>query len=150
VKGNGAYAYMSSPSIYTEDLGVSICDKVASGEWTLRQIAESEGISAAVILKWAANLSEFRERYARAVDIGADARFEALADDLSVEPPKDTFGRVDSGWVNWKRLQTDTKKWALSKQVPKKYGERAHHEHTGPDSGPMQFVVKSILDEGAK
>ena len=49
-------------------------------------------------------------------------------------------------WINRCRLQVDTRKWLMSKLVPKKYGDK--QLHTGADGeGPAVFVLKSILDK---
>ena len=69
--------------------------------------------------------AEFSKKYHEAREIGLDKSFEnmlqecdiALADDPKKAPL-------------WK-LYIDTKKWTLSKQLPKKYGDKQEIEHTG-------------------
>lgn len=39
------------------------------------------------------------------------------------------------------RVQIDTRKWIMSKLMPKKFGDKIQAEHTGQDGGPMQFSV---------
>jgi len=101
---------------------------------TLRETAENNTISASLILLKVSRDKEFAEQYARAMSIRTDRDFETLEDDLKVTPPmvSTKFGEyVDAGWVAWKRLQVDTRKWALSKRNPKKYGEKIQNEHSG-------------------
>ena len=45
-----------------------------------------------------------------------------------------------------KRVQIDTRKWMLSKMLPKVYGDRLTTEHTGAEGGPVQ-VELSVFDQ---
>jgi hypothetical protein len=72
-----------------------------------------------------------------------DLEFEQLIDDLDQSPERTKFG-IDPAWVQWKRLKVDTLKWALSKRVPKKYGDRVDHNVDGQIA--VTFSAKSILD----
>ena len=123
---------------WTPELAQSILESIESGG-TLRQAAKSHDISPALILKKVSLDESFRERYARVLELRADADFEALMDTILEEPERNNFGSVDNGWVQWKRLQIDTVKWALSKRIPKKYGELMQHEHSG------ELGIKAIL-----
>jgi len=71
------------------------------------------------------------DQYAHAREIGNDAEFEALTEFAAQLPETGPSGAVDAGYVAWMRLQVDTRKWALSKKAPKKYGDRTEVEHTG-------------------
>lgn len=115
---------------WTPELEQSVLESIESGK-TIRQAAESNGISAALILKKVSLDAIFREQYTRVIELRTDSDFEQLMDQLLEEPRKTDFGTVDSGWVNWKRLQIDTIKWALSKRNPKKYGEKQSLEVSG-------------------
>ena len=42
--------------------------------------------------------------------------------------------------------RTDTRKWILSKLVPKKYGNRVTAEITGADGGPVQTEELSSME----
>jgi hypothetical protein len=68
------------------------------------------------------------EAYARARDARNDVMAEALQDLADEQPPTDSFGKVDSGWVAWQRNRVDTRKWLLSKMAPKKYGDASRVE----------------------
>lgn len=43
-----------------------------------------------------------------------------------------------------KRLQIDTKKWLLSKVLPKIYGDKVTQEHTGADGGPIAIAAVNL------
>lgn len=124
---------------FSPDQAARICTALAEDGLTLRQIAKQENISAALILKNVANDEAFREQYTRAMELRQECDFEAFGDEIKEEPERGKFG-IDPAWVQWKRLQIDTRKWALSKRNPKKYGERIQNEHTGKDGGAIQIV----------
>jgi len=109
---------------WTPEFEQAILNDIESG-LTLKQVAEKNGISKALILKNVRASQRFCDLYARAMDIRTDSDFEHLADELSVEPERTRTG-IDAAWVNWKRLQIDTIKWALSKRNPKKYAENTN------------------------
>ena len=44
------------------------------------------------------------------------------------------------------RLRVDTRKWILSKLVPKKYGTKVTAEITGADGGPVQTEEMSTME----
>lgn len=115
---------------WNESVKTQVLDDLESG-MTLREAAERSGISASLIIWKATRDDEFAKQYARVIAIRTDRDFESLEDDLKVEPPtvSTKYGEyVDAGWVAWKRLQVDTRKWALSKRNPKKYGEKLNLE----------------------
>ena len=52
--------------------------------------------------------------------------------------------------VALRRLQIDTKKWVLSKMLPKVYGDKVVQEHTGAGGGPIQMAavnLKNLSDD---
>jgi hypothetical protein len=49
-----------------------------------------------------------------------------------------------------KRVQIDTRKWMLSKMLPKIYGDKLTQEHTGANGGPIAMAavdLKNLSDE---
>ncbi len=111
-----------STAIQWESIEQSILQDIESG-LTLRQVAANHDISCALILKKATVNPSFREQYTRALDLRTEQDFEHLMDTV-LEAPERTDKGIDPAWVNLKRLQVDTIKWALSKRNPKKYADR--------------------------
>ncbi len=116
-----------------------VCSLIADG-YTLRQIAQKIDCGLGTISQWAAEDAKFAELYARA----KMARLEAMADelvDISDEGVNDWYDReLDSGGVVQapdhehiarSKLRVDTRKWLLSKLVPKQYGDKLAVEHSG-------------------
>ncbi len=120
-------------SAYTPELGDQICEMIATADMSLREVARQLGIPHTNILLWATRDKEFADQYARAREIRDEASMEAM-DDLQNEQPQTTRFGVDQGWVQWKRLQVDTRKWQLGKRQPKKYGDRLALEHDVSDN----------------
>lgn len=117
------------PSIYTEELASRICERLATGE-SLRKICEDPEMPArSTVRAWALDNKAFSDQYARAREIGWTDIAEDLldiADDQQGDPSRD-------------RLRVDTRKWLLSKMLPKVYGEKTTTEVSGPNGGPVQI-----------
>ncbi len=112
---------MGSP-VQWEAIEQSVLADIESG-LTLRQVASNHDISCALILKKTVANPSFREQYTRAMELRTEQDFEHLMD-ITLEQPAMTDKGIDPAWVNLKRLQVDTIKWALSKRNPKKYADR--------------------------
>lgn len=122
------------PSTYTEEMGEKFCERLAAGE-SLRSIcSDPEMPSAPTIYTWIDRFPPFAERYARARSAQTEAMLEEMleiADSTKIDPQD-------------KRVRIDTRKWAMSKLRPKKYGEKLDLEHSGPDGGAIK--VENTMD----
>jgi hypothetical protein len=114
------------PSTFTQEVADTICGRLAEGE-SLRSICSDDDMpSKTTVCKWLASDAHpgFADQYARAREAQADHEFDGLCA-LADEPPeKKPDGSVDPGWVQHQKLRIDTRKWALSKLAPKKYGDK--------------------------
>jgi hypothetical protein len=133
---------------YSKEIAEEICERLAQGE-SLRAIcADGHLPSEAAVRQWDMdNRDGFSTHYARARAIG----YERLAEDIVeiADAPVGSLdnGATDSGAVNKQRLQIDSRKWLLSKMLPKKYGDKVTTEVTGADGGPVEI---SETDRAAK
>lgn len=137
---------LGRPCTYTPELADEICKRLALGE-SLAAICESDHIPPRTTINdWVIqDYQGFSVRYTRARDIGLDVMNDgllSLAD--TAMPTVPLTGAVDSGAVNHRRLQVDTRKWYLSKLAPKRYGDRSAVEITGADGGPL------LIDDTAR
>lgn len=114
---------------WSQTVATNVLKDIESG-MTLRQVAEKNLLSSSLILWKVQEDPIFAEHYARAMNLRTEADFEKLADIAFEDPERGQFG-IDPAWVNLKRLQIDTVKWALSKRNPKKYGEKIQQELSG-------------------
>lgn len=81
-------------------------------------------------------------------DLDVDGR--PLLDENGQPILKQVFMPLNSDVIAHTRLQIDTRKWVLSKMLPKVYGEKVTNEHTGKDGGPIQMAAvdfKNLSDE---
>jgi predicted secreted protein len=145
-------AHRKEPVRYSPEIAERICEGLASG-LSLRKVCEQDGMPVAhAVLAWARdNHQGFYEQYARAREIGYAVMAEetlhiaetALIAQKSVS--KATGLEITEGDnVERSRLQVDTRKWLLSKMLPKVYGDKQHIEHSGA------VDVAGILAAGRK
>ena len=109
----------------------------------MRSISREESMPCmSTLFLWLRTHTEFSEQYAKAKLESHSALFEEIfdiADDGSNDWLEINHGKDDKdcGWkqngeaIQRSRLRVDTRKWALSKLHPKKYGDRIHTEHSG-------------------
>jgi hypothetical protein len=104
-----------SPVRYTEQLGKRICEQLAEGK-TLSSICRGPGMpTEGAVRQWALKGGEFGDKYERARFLG----YLKMADEII-----DIADQSDERTVNRDRLRIDARKWALSKALPKIYGDR--------------------------
>ena len=135
-------------STFTHETARLICEQLATGK-TLREVCRAENMPPeSTVRLWALDDREgFAAHYTRAREIG----YHAMADDM-LEIADD--GRNDwmerngedgAGWsVNGEhmqrsRLRVDTRKWMLSKALPKVYGDKLDLTHANPDGTAITF-----------
>ena len=97
-----------------------ICDRLAKGE-SLRSICKDKHmpptntVTDAVIYD-----KEFAEQYTRARGKQADYYADQI---VEIADTADDY--------NLARIQIDARKWVASKLLPKRWGDKVEHEHTG-------------------
>lgn len=102
----------------------AICDIIISGK-SLRTALSKVKLSSQTFFVWIREDEIMSKQYAQATVERAELMFEDMLD-IADQAPKLTntkFGTtVDTGDIQHKRVKIDTRKWALSKMNPKKYG----------------------------
>lgn len=124
---------------FSQELADLICQELAEGK-SLRAICAKDGMPVpATILNWAEAHPAFGEQYARARELG----YQLLADEIvdiadtpvyGVETkvkPDGTRETTEGDMLGHRRLQVDTRKWMLSKMLPKIYGDKLDLNHSG-------------------
>ena len=88
---------------------------------SLRKACIKAEVDPPKVLKLAASDDDFGQHYARARQLG----WSLLADDIE--------GVAEDMQIpaDHKRIMVDTRKWMLSKMLPKVYGDRLNLEHSG-------------------
>jgi len=144
------------PTIYTDELAKKICARIASGE-SIRSICQDEEMpSKATVMLWLVDGEHvyFSDQYAKARQIQA----ETLADEL--------FDIADDGSNDWmerfsqdgevagyilngeavarSRLRVDTRKWYLSKVLPK-FADKQEKQVT--DNDRLFDALSNLIDK---
>ena len=143
---------MPRTSDYTQDIGDTICERLAEGE-SLRTICKPADMpSMKSVLRWLAKFPEFRIQYLEACEAREAHLFEEMreiADDGSrdwIDKPDGQGGTtraVDHEHINRSKLRVDTIKWQLARMNPKKYGDRQIAELVGDGGGPVVVSAES-------
>jgi hypothetical protein len=128
---------MGRPSVYSPEKAAALCARIAEGE-SLRSICKSEDMPGMVtVFSWLGDprYEDFRKQYESARQVGLESWADEILDIADEPVGSTTTGATDSGAVQKQRLRVDSRKWLLSKLVPKKYGERT--TITGDADNPL-------------
>lgn len=125
------------PSDYLPEVAADICALLASGE-SLLKVCKRPGMpDKSTVFRWLAAHDEFRDNYAKATEARADSIFEemfVIADDAI----------PDAAEVAKARLRVDTRKWALARMNPRKYGDKVTNEIVGKDGGAIKIETSPM------
>lgn len=141
------------PSDYTPELAAGICLKLAEG-LSLREVCRAEDMpDKSTVMRWLAAHDEFRDQYATAREAQADHWADEILE-IADDATNDWIKRHQDGkdvetlnaeHVNRSRLRVDSRKWLLSKLMPKKYGDRI--THAGDADNPVVIRHEDALSE---
>ena len=105
-----------------------ICDLIINGKSLRYAIKQHNGLSSSTVFRWIREDEAKSKQYAQATIERAELIFEDIfdiADDSDGDYTQTEDGlRFNSEHVQRSRLRVDTRKWALSKMMPKKYGDK--------------------------
>lgn len=140
---------------YSAAIAEEICDRLAAGS-SLRQIETLEGMPPeSTVRRWVADDRDgFAAHYARAREIGYHKMADELldiADDGTNDTRTSDDGRTitDQDVIQRSKLRVDTRKWLLSKMLPKVYGDKTQVELAGKDGGPVGFVLMGAPEQSS-
>lgn len=122
------------------DFADEVIEWISAGK-TLASYSRQEGRpKRRTVSDWTQKDSAFAARFARAREEGFDVLAERVYELANEEPSRDNHGRVDSGWVQWRRNQMEYLLKLLAKWDPKRYGDMQRIAHGGdPDAPPVRF-----------
>ena len=134
---------------YSPEIAAEICERLANGE-SLRAICKSEHLpTEAAVRQWALDDHKgFASHYARAREIGYERMAEEILS-ISDEGINDTYlddegvERTNHDVIARSKLRVDSRKWLLSKMLPKKYGDKLQTEVSG---GMTVHVATGVPD----
>jgi transposase len=119
------------PSTFSQTIADAICDRLADGE-SLRTVCRDERMPGkSTVFRWLAANQVFQDQYARACEVRADEIFDQMLE--IADTPQIGEKRTTKEWgtevskadmIDHRKLQVETRKWALGKMMPKKYGDK--------------------------
>lgn len=122
---------MGRPSTYSEEMADLICEKITEG-MSLRKICMLDGFpKSSAVYVWLDRNPDFADKYARAREAATEDMLEEIleiADNTELDAQD-------------KRVRIDTRKWAMGKLKPKKYGEKQVHEVGNKDGETFKVDV---------
>ena len=142
------------PTDYSQEKASLICSRMAEGE-SLRSICRDDSMPAlSTVFLWVTKHSEFSEQYKLAMASRADAMFEDMID-IADDGRNDYIvsgegeERFNTEHVQRSRLRLDTRKWMLSKMLPKKYGDKIIDDPVGNDGDIEIRVIRVSKNKDA-
>ena len=119
------------PSTYSEEIADRICNLMTGG-MSLRKICMQDDFpDAATVYRWLDKYPDFCDKYVRAREAATEDMLEEIleiADNTELDAQD-------------KRVRIDTRKWAMGKLKPKKYGEKQVHEVGNKDGETFKVDV---------
>jgi hypothetical protein len=142
---------MGRPTQHTQELATEICKQLASGK-TLRAVCKADDMPPeSTVRRWVMDDREgFAAQYAVSREIGYQSMADELidiADDNSRDTVADEDGHESTNHdvIARSRLRVDTRKWLLSKALPKVYGDKV--ALTGADGGAIKTETEVTVIE---
>ena len=131
------------PSRFATEVADTICERISLGESLKSVCRDPEMPGEATVIRWLAQNEPFRAQYVRAREQQAEHWADELID--LADSARGQPGRpADQAEVQALRLAVDTRKWVLSKLLPRKYGDRVDIQQDG------QLVVRIIHGLGER
>jgi hypothetical protein len=141
---------------YTQDIAEKICKGISSGMSLRKVCADEEMPAPSTVCGWVLeDLNGFAEQYAKArrlqAELLADEIFD-ISDDstndymLRQSKSGEEYETVNPEVIGRSRLRVDSRKWYLSKVLPKIYGEKVTQEQVGADGGPIKTETKWTVE----
>lgn len=144
-----AYTKKQIESIFTK-----ICQRISEGE-ALRNIINKDDTFSSTVFYETIKDKEKNKQYARVCEERAEKIFEEILE-IADKQGEDVVKTEDGEYINYNiinrnRLQIDSRKWILSKMMPKKYGDKVEIDSKSSDgsmSPKPNIIVNS--DKTAK
>jgi len=119
----------------------------------LRKSCEKHGVKLPSFLRWVGEDKELADQYASAREIGLEAMAHDILD-IADDGQNDTYTdedgntRTDHDVIARSRLRVDSRKWLLSKLLPKKYGDKLDVTSGGEPMPTVTINVPPLPDGG--
>ena len=127
----------------------AVCELLASGLSLRAACRKLDGPDPSTMLRWLEESDVLAQQYAQARARG----YQLLADEI-IEISDDSSGdviysdsgpKLDAEFVARSRLKVESRKWMLSKMLPKLYGDKLDLNHAGTVSH-FHKVERTVID----
>jgi hypothetical protein len=155
------------PTKYTKLLANEICRRIASGRTTLSVSKDEDMPNRSTIIDWTYQHEEFSIMYDAARKKLYDHWADEIVDEACDESRdyqkrkrtkisndgKKTIKEIieetvsDNTATGRDRLKVDSKKWLLSRLLPKQYGDKIEQQITGKDGAEFQPVLNITIEK---
>lgn len=108
----------NKPVEYSKEIGDRICFEITNGKSLRTVLKEDDMPVGSTFFYWLREHEDLQKQYARA----CEERTEAMLEDM--QEIAESVDLKNGLSVQKARLQIDTMKWIMSKQKPKKYGDK--------------------------
>ena len=124
------------PAIYTDKIATEICRRIALGESLKKVTLDPRMPCRRTVTKWLVEDDKqgFMRKYADAINVRTENMFDDL-EDMAADDDRD---------VQRSRLMVDTRKWYLSKVMPKKFGDKLDMT-TGGEKMPAPIIPLNVI-----
>lgn len=136
------------PSIYSEELANQICTRIALGESVRKICSTDDTPNEETIYRWVLNNEDFSKKYRLAREMQQERHLDELLEIADDPPPLTAMGATDSGAIQHARLRIDTRKWAMARLSPKKYGEKLDMSHGVQADNSLASLIRRISGTG--
>lgn len=134
---------------FNQAIADRICERLAAGE-SLRKASAAEGVAPTTVLNWTEENKEFDEQYTRTRTRAYGMLAEQILE-ISDRSDGDTWTdddgnvRTDAERVARAKLMVDSRKWILSKMLPKVYGDKL--AIGGDADNPLTVTVQRLTEK---
>ncbi len=139
------------PIPFDQSKADEVCERLSGGE-SLVNICKDEAMPPqTIVFQWLSKQPEFAQNYARARQFWAESEFEKMMEIADTPQLGEKTKTTDKGtevitgdMTDHRRLQVDTRKWALARMFPKKYGDATLLKHGDPDGNKLDITVTRV------
>lgn len=134
------------PSKYTPELVEEIAERLAKGE-PLAAICRDEGMPGVqTVYDWMNEREPVSVAIAQAREVGEEALLAECLEISDSPTERTTFGSVDGGHIQEKKLRIDTRLKLLAKWNPKKWGDKMDLTSGGDKLPQVTVNVPPLLN----
>lgn len=148
------------PSDFTQEYADLICERIANGASMRAACKDADMPGLASVFQWLRLYPEFAEQYARATKERSEAMAEEImdiSDDGTNDWMEDQYMKGKTpGWkvngeaVQRSKLRVETRKWLMSKMIPKKYGDKVDVTSDGKAIEGNTIILKDFNAPSSK